>query len=125
MKAQLSMEFYASMVMLLVVFAAVLGVAYGEAQNLFQMQDWLTAKYIAQKLAFSINKVYVAGDGASSSIVLEDSGRENITISNGQVIVRRGKAVSSWPLLTTKVNTTFVSGNEITIVNNRGTMGVG
>lgn len=125
-KAQASFEFYISTFILVIAFTAALAIIYGTSVNLFQMEDWLTAKYISQKLAFAMNKVYVAGDGAVYTITLEDmAGRTNISIENGQITVSRAHAIVSSSLLTNQVNASTINSTDIVIRNNNGVLEIG
>ena len=123
LKAQVTVEFMIVLVILLSVLLFSL-LVFGEKQSGFILsREQFLAKLEAGKIAGAANAVFLAGNGAKTTIVLEKSFDYSVEFLGNSVNVKWKDTYQSAPLLTSNATAPpIVSGSKITVKNSNGAL---
>ena len=120
-KAQVTVEFMIVLTVLLAVLLFSL-LVFGEKQSGFILsREQFLAKLEADKIARAANTVFLAGNGAKTTILIEKSFVYSVEFLGNSVSVKWKDNYSSAPLLTSNATApAIVSGSTITAKNSNG-----
>lgn len=129
--SQISVDFIIILVILLAIFLFIFSASAKRTGELYGSQKFLSAKEIADKAAFSINNVFLAGNSVSQSFYLPEGLRDNtpytITIypEKHAVEIRWDDRQYTATLLTADITGVLSPAyGPITITNNLGVINI-
>ena len=133
-KAQVSIDFTISIMIAMILFVIILYSAHSHHHEMDSVVQSMDAKHVSERLAWGIDEVYLAGNGAAGRVNLPETvhGGKNyaLRVYPGSVLInyssREGEKFCSHRILTKNINGTG-SGLELTpgtiqITNTNGTI---
>ena len=129
-KSQASVEFIIVLSMILLIFLSFFSIFDNRRKEIDIIPDNLKAKEILEKVAFSINDVYLLGDNSTKIIILPDelSNVKDYEIHitpNARIIdIRFNDKAYSYPILTNNVTNVILFNGIVTIKNVNGEISV-
>ena len=122
----MSAEFLVLVALVALIFLVLSVVLRGQETNLLQIKDALSSQRNAYALSSALNYVCLAGDGATYNLSFSGKAQdENITFFAHSVESKRGRAVSSAPLLCGNISGSAVENGNMLISNSNGGITLG
>ncbi len=121
-KGQISIEFVIIMSVLFLLLLFSLNVFQEKQTGLTYSKQQFEAKLLSEKIARTINEVYLSGNGTSTTIILEKKFDYNITVINNAIVVElENNIYKDSPLLTNNVLINSIElGKKTNFRNNNG-----
>jgi len=120
-KGQVSAEFIIVVVLLLGLFLFSLAVFAEKNSGYIYSKERYEARLIADKLAGTINSVYLAGPGAETKVLLEKKPDLNVSLAGNAVVVEwRGSRLDSALLTEDTTAGSLTTGSWVNVKNVNG-----
>jgi len=120
-KAQVSVEFIIVVILLLALFLLSVGIFAEKNTGYMQSKEQFEARLVADKLAKTVNNVYLAGPGTEASLLLEKKIEFQISVSGNAVTVEWRDNYVDAALLTDQVTiNSLEQGSWLNVKNVNG-----
>jgi len=120
-KAQITVEFIIAISVLVFIFAFSLSIYNEKNQGFIFSRESYNSKLLAQELADGINVVFLAGDGAETTVLLREKGDFNVDVVGNSVQVSTQSGYADSKILTGNVTVESLSlGGNVNIRNRNG-----
>ena len=120
-KGQITVEFVIAISILVFIFAFSLYVYSEKNRGFTYSRESFNAQLLAQELAGGINAVFLAGDGAETTVLLKDRGDFSVSVTGKTVQVSWRGEYADARLLTGNVSVESLSlGGNVNVRNRQG-----